>query len=94
MKIWLSSRRLFKFCDSCGSYIACCALVQNAHSSFLQEKRDVILYYVTGRRPIGNVPGMLYLTKDSWILGLGYSAEPCSLEKAVDMHAEQYDGSD
>ena len=43
----------------------------NAYSSVLRNFQDVVLYYGTGRGPIGNLKGMLYLLKDAMIIPVG-----------------------
>ena len=39
--------------------------------------REIILYYSTGRGPIGNVPGMLYALKGSVIIAVGSKIPLC-----------------
>ena len=64
-------KRNFHIVDRSGFYMVCCALKQNASSLALQNFQEVILYYVTGRGPIGGVPGMLYLMKDAVVVPIG-----------------------
>ena len=57
--------------DNSGVYITCCAMKHNAESSALQNFQDVVVYFGTGRGPIGHSKGMLYLLKDAMIISLG-----------------------
>ena len=43
----------------------------NAESSALQNFQEVVVYYGTGRGPIGHSKGMLYLLKDAMIIPVG-----------------------
>ena len=70
------AKRIFKLVDATGAYIECCALSHNAYSAALTDLQDVVVYYATGRSPIGSSPGRLYLMKDSVILSLGVCAAP------------------
>ena len=78
-----TSKRLFKLVDGAGAFIQCCALVHNVNNSAIKNEREVIVYYGTGRGPIGNVPGMLYIMKDSMIIGVGVKIEPSVLAQQV-----------
>ena len=78
-----TSKRLFKLVDGAGAFIQCCALVHNVNNSAIKNEREVIVYYGTGRGPIGNVPGMLYVMKDSLIIGVGTKSEPSVLAQQV-----------
>ena len=66
-----SAKRTFDLVDSNGLYISCCAMHHNAESAALEEKQEVVLYYGTGRGPIGSSRGMLYLMKSAMIISLG-----------------------
>lgn len=65
-----NQKRHFKLVDPSGLYFECCALGKNAGSVALAESIEVVLYFVTGRAPIGGLPGMLYLMKDAAIVPL------------------------
>lgn len=69
-------KRLFKLVDVAGSYLVCCALVGNAQSTALQNMQDIVIYFATGRGPIGSSPGMLYLMKDALMISVGVANGP------------------
>ena len=64
-------KRIFDLVDNSGVYLTCCAMKHNAESSALQNFQEVVLYYGTGRGPIGNLRGMVYLMKDAMIIPIG-----------------------
>ena len=64
-------KRVFDLVDNAGMYITCCAMRHNAESAALQNFQEVVVYYGTGRAPIGNARGMLYLLKDAMIIPVG-----------------------
>ena len=64
-------KRSFKLVDPVGCYIRCCALHDNAENAMLKENERIVVYFGTGRGPIGSTPGMLYLMKDSMLLSVG-----------------------
>ena len=66
-----NAKRVFDIVDNSGVYFTCCALKHNAESGALQNFADVVLYYGTGRGPIGTSKGMLYLYKDAFIVPVG-----------------------
>ena len=66
-------KRVFDIVDKSGVYFTCCAMKHNAESKALINNHDVVLYYGTGRGPIGGVKGILYLLKDALIVPLGTS---------------------
>jgi hypothetical protein len=65
--------RYFVLVDSVGSYIPCAAMDHNAKSDALAEGNEVLLYFMTGRGPIGSSKGMLYAMKDASIVPLGHT---------------------
>ena len=65
-----NQKRHCKLVDPSGLYFECCALGKNAGCVALAESIEVVLYFVTGRAPIGGLPGMLYLMKDAAIVPL------------------------
>ena len=79
------AKRVFKLVDATGAYLECCALGHNAYSTALTDLQDVVVYYATGRSPIGSSPGRLYLMKDSVILSLGVCAAPAVVNTSVDI---------
>ena len=64
--------RRFKLVDAAGFFLNCAAMTQNAKNVTLQENREVVLYFGTGRGPIGSSSGMLYLMKDAAIVPIGH----------------------
>ena len=64
-------KRRFTLVDSNGTYILCVAHVQNAGSKAIVERQEVVIYFGTGRKAIGRIPGMLYLLKDAIIYPVG-----------------------
>ena len=66
-----NEKRMFDIVDNDGTFLSCCAMSQNAQSVCLKNFQEVILYYCTGRPPIGSSPGMLYLYKDAIIIPVG-----------------------
>ena len=61
----------FYIVDNAGVYSTCCAMKHNAESGALQNFQDVVVYYGTGRGPIGTSKGMLYLLKDAMVTPVG-----------------------
>ena len=64
-------KRLFDLVDPGGAYIKCVAMVHNSISQALVNQQEVVLYFGTGRGPIGAQPGMLYLMKEAAIFTVG-----------------------
>ena len=60
-------KRQFSLVDSYGTYILCVAHVHNAASKAIVEHQEAVIYFGTGRKSIGRMPGMLYLLKDAII---------------------------
>ena len=65
------AKRVFNIVDNAGTYFTCCAMKHNAESTALQNFQKVVMYYGTGRGPIGSSKGMLYLLKDAYIILVG-----------------------
>ena len=63
--------RYFKLVDASGYYLQCAAMHHNAHSRALEEDNEVILYFGTGRGPIGTSDGLLFALKEGCIVPLG-----------------------
>ena len=63
--------RYFKLVDALGYYLQCAAMHHNAHSRALEEDNEVILYFGTGRGPIGSSDGMLFALREGCIVPLG-----------------------
>ena len=63
--------RYFKLVDASGYYLQCAAMHHNAHSRALEEDNEVILYFGTGRGPIGTSDGMLFALREGCIVPLG-----------------------
>ena len=66
-----NAKRIFDIVDNSGLYFTCCAMKHNAESTALQNVQEVVIYYGTGRGPIGTSKGMFYLMKDAMILSIG-----------------------
>ena len=66
-----NAKRIFDIVDSAGLYFTCCTMKHNAESCALQNFQEVVICYGTGRGSIGNVKGMLYSLKDSFIIPFG-----------------------
>ena len=63
--------RRFKLVDAAGFFLRCSATTNNAKSAALQENYQVVLYFGTGRGPIGTMAGTVYLMKDASIVPIG-----------------------
>ena len=68
-----NAKRVFDIVDNAGLYITCCAMKRNVDSSALRDNNEVVVYFGTGRGPLGNSKGMLYLMKDAFIVGVSGS---------------------
>ena len=64
-------KRVFDLVDHSGVYFTCCAMEHNAESAAIHNFQEVVLYFGTGRKPIGTSKGMLYLLKDAVIISVG-----------------------
>ena len=73
-----NAKRVFDIVDIAGLYITCCAMKHNVDSSALRDNNEVVIYFGTGRGPLGNSKGMLYLMKDSFIVGVSGSTTSSS----------------
>ena len=62
---------MFNLVDEEGSYLQCCAMYQHCDHQMLADGQDIIIYYGTGRGPLGSMPGMLYMLNDAFILPNG-----------------------
>ena len=62
---------MFNLVDEEGSYLQCCAMYQHCDHQQLVNGQDIIIYFATGRGPLGSVPGMLYMYNDAFILPNG-----------------------
>ena len=80
-------KRQFNLVDKYGTYLMCCAMMQNSHSAALKERQEVVIYYATGRKAIGRDPGMVYLMKEAIIVPIGtpriVSQPKCNLLEIV-----------
>ena len=66
-----NSIRRFKLVGAAGSFFQCAAMTQNVKSVALRENFEVVVYFGTGRGPIGAIAGTLYLMKDAAIVAIG-----------------------
>ena len=64
-------KRVFDLLDNSGLYIKCCAQKHNCESTALHNYQEIVVYFGTGRGPIGGSPGMVYLMKDAMIIPVG-----------------------
>ena len=62
--------RYFKLVDASGYYLQCAAMHHNAHSRALEEDNEIILYFGTGRGPIGTSDGMLFALREGCMVPL------------------------
>ena len=60
---------------------------ENVESSALVSKQVVVIYFATGRGPIGSMPGMLYMRKDSVIVGLREVFLPPIKHNLIEIHS-------
>ena len=65
-----NSIRRFKLVDGAGSFFQCAAMAQNTKRVALRKNFKVVVYYGTGRGPIGTIGGALYLMKDAAIVAI------------------------
>ena len=79
--------RVFDVVDIAGLYITCCAMKHNADSTALRNDNEVVVYFGTGRGPLGNSKGMSYLMKDAFIVGVSGSTTS-SMPKAEQLRIE------
>ena len=63
-----NAKRLFNLVDPQGYYLTCCAMQHNVTNCALENMNEVIIYFATGRAPVGNETGAIYLYKDSCIV--------------------------
>lgn len=61
----------FNLVDSNGTYLICCAMLHNTTSKAIKELQEVVFFYGAGRKPIGRLPGMMYLMKEASIVPFG-----------------------
>ena len=62
--------RYFKLVDAAGFYLQCAAMHHNSHSRALEEDNEIILYFGTGRGPIGTSDGMLFVLGEGCMVPL------------------------
>ena len=63
--------RRFKLVDAAGFFFNCAAMFQNAKSVALEVNNEVLVFFGTGRGPIGTSAGAIHLMKDAVIVPLG-----------------------
>ena len=49
----------------------------------LKENEEVVVYFATGRGPIGSSPGLLYLMKDSVVVSMGQALDVGELRREL-----------
>jgi hypothetical protein len=75
--------RLFKLVDASGHFIQFAAMSQNALSAALVELNEVIVYFATGRGPIGSCGGRIYAYKDAAIVPIGPKFLPANPNQEI-----------
>ena len=80
-----NKKRMFNIVDAAGLYITCCALKHNTANRALQNHREVVLYFCTGRCAMGDSRGMLFLMKDAMVVPLDETSlvEPTKTEELI-----------
>jgi hypothetical protein len=68
-------QRAFHLIDDCGLWIKCVAMYENANHNSIQAGMRIVVYYGTGRGPIGSADGAIYIMKDGMIIPSGRNAE-------------------
>ena len=61
-------KRHFHLVDPHGYYLTCCAMQHNVTNCALENMNEVIIYFATGRAPVGSETGSIYLFKDACII--------------------------
>ena len=79
------AKRQFELVDSHGVFVNCCALGKHAENAAIQNASEVVIYFGTGRGPIGGLPGMIYLMKDSLIVPLGQKFLPPGKKSQIEI---------
>jgi len=80
--------RYFKLVDGSGHFIRCAAMAHNATSTALVNQNEVVLYFGTGRGPIGALEGQLYALKNAAIVSIGRKFLPADPTHDVDIKAK------
>ena len=62
------TKRYFSFVDDSGAWMKGCALGAHAQNAKVLDGVDAVLYFCTGRGPIGTQEGMINLNKDAVIV--------------------------
>ena len=65
-----NAKRLFHLVDPHGYYLTCCAMHHSVTNYALQNMNEVIIFFATGRGPIGSAKGAIYLYKDACMIPL------------------------
>ena len=63
-----NAKREFDLVDDLGAFVKCCAMFHNAGSTALVESNKIVIYWATGRGPIGGESGELYAYRDALIV--------------------------
>ena len=58
---------------------------QNAYSAALDPGREIIIFFATGRGPIGSLQGMIYLYKDAVIVPIGSESSVPAKRAQIDI---------
>ena len=63
-------KKEFDIVDETGNWFHCCAVGRNALANTIREGLEVVIFYASARPPAGGSPAMLYLMKDSVMVGV------------------------
>ena len=74
----------FDLIDAHGAWVTCCALGRHAANRHLCTGSEIIIYFGTGRPPIGSSSGMIWVLKDGVIVYLRSHIIPPS--KTMQLH--------
>jgi hypothetical protein len=77
----------FHLIDDSGLWIKCVAMHDNANNKCIQENMRVVVYFGTGRGPIGSAEGAIYIMKDAMIIPIARNATSISKRIQLEIQA-------
>ena len=80
-------QRALHLIDESGLWIKCVAMHENANHNAIQEGMRIVVYYGTGRGPIGSAEGAIYIMKDAMIIPIGRNATSISKRIQLEIQA-------
>jgi hypothetical protein len=80
-------QRAFHLIDESGLWIKCVAMHENANHKCIQENMRIVVYFGTGRGPIGSAEGAIYIMKDAMIIPIGRNATSISKRIQLEIQA-------